>query len=391
MTVRPRICALMVVRNEADILPVNLRHHLSTGIEHVFAVDNGSADETPDVLEQFAREGLVTWRRDEGGYQQAALTTRLAHEARRHGADWVVPIDADEFWHAPGGSLSDVLASTPAGSLLVEVINFVQRRDQLTARPAVLLTATRRAAIPIGPLEAVRDRVERGDCGFVEMKYQPKHVSRTSAALEIAIGDHHVSGVAGPVAPTDRIVCFHLPLRSRQTLTEKVEHGERLAAQHFDPVQGWHVLRWRRLHAEGELDREWRANSYEGDSLDVFGRPHSLVFDPALRDLVRPSMAPEYRAESTDESRRELDDLKATIQRQLQAALHLESGVRTELAAAQARIAELQHELFEKVSEANRVIHDLQAEMHTKIQDANEIIATLHAQLAPDTTKMTSD
>ena len=32
--------------------------------------------------------------------------TELAREAFEEGADWVVPVDADEFWHAPGGDLT---------------------------------------------------------------------------------------------------------------------------------------------------------------------------------------------------------------------------------------------------------------------------------------------
>jgi glycosyltransferase involved in cell wall biosynthesis len=387
MTERPHISALMVVRNEADILPINLLHHFSAGIDHVFAVDNGSSDETPDILEQFAREGRLTWRRDTGTYRQSALTTELARHAHQQGADWVIPIDADEFWHAPDGSLAEILSESQAGALLVDVINFVQRRDQQRAGPDCLLYATRRAPIPIGPLEAIRDHVENREYGFVEMKYQPKYVSRASAAIEIDIGNHHVHAVDGAAhEPTDRILCLHVPLRSRETLEAKVEHGERLAALGLDPMLGWHVLRWSRLRAD-ELDAEWRANSYDGNHLDVFGRAHPLVFDPSLRDLVRPWIDGEGVASACGQDgtgHTEIEELKRTIQRQLQAALRVESRVREELAATHARIGELQQELFQKVGEANVVIRDLQVQMHTKIKQANEVIDLLQARLASE-------
>lgn len=395
MTAAPRVCALMVVRNEADILPINLEHHFSIGIEHVLAIDNGSSDETPDILEQFAREGRLTWRRDAGAYRQSALTTELARAAVRRGAQWVLPIDADEFWSAPGGSLPAILGECQAGALSVEVINFVQRRDQQRQRPEALLFATRRAPIPIGPLEAVRDLVENGDHAFVEVKYPPKHVSRASPGIEIGIGNHQVSTADGarPEA-TDRIVCLHVPLRSRETLEGKVEHGARLAALGLDPAQGWHVLRWRRLRAGGALDGEWCANSYEGTVLDVRGRPRSLVFDPALRDLVRPwvdrySPAGAGRDPGIDWA--EVDELKLTVQRGLLAALRVESGVREELAAAHARLAALQEELFQKVGDANTVIRDLQTEMHRKIKDANEVIDMLQARLASEPPKVSTE
>jgi hypothetical protein len=50
----------------------------------------------------------------------------------------------------------------------------------------------------------------------------------------------------------------------------------------------WHIRRWRRLAEEGALEEEWRANSYADESLDVYGKPHPVVFDPRLRDAVAP-------------------------------------------------------------------------------------------------------
>ena len=48
------IFAVMMVRNERDILPVNLRYHLDSGIDHILVADNGSTDGTAAILEEFA-------------------------------------------------------------------------------------------------------------------------------------------------------------------------------------------------------------------------------------------------------------------------------------------------------------------------------------------------
>ena len=48
------IFAVMMVRNERDILPVNLRYHLESGIDHILVADNGSTDGTAAILEEFA-------------------------------------------------------------------------------------------------------------------------------------------------------------------------------------------------------------------------------------------------------------------------------------------------------------------------------------------------
>ena len=63
---------------------------------------------------------------DPGPFRQADLTNRLAFEARLAGADWVLPIDADEFFVAEAG-LPAVVGGSDAGALAIEVVNFVQR------------------------------------------------------------------------------------------------------------------------------------------------------------------------------------------------------------------------------------------------------------------------
>ena len=90
-----KIFGLMMVRNEADILRVNLLHHLAAGIDRFLVVDNGSSDGSDQILREMSRDGRVSWTRDDGRYRQAEITTGLAHEARSAGADWVIPIDVD--------------------------------------------------------------------------------------------------------------------------------------------------------------------------------------------------------------------------------------------------------------------------------------------------------
>src|SRR5262249_47821193 len=92
------VAGLMLVRNEADILAINLRHHLRI-VDQLFVIDNGSSDDTPSILRRFARRfPQLRWTTDDGPYLQSKLLTRLAHDARVAGAHWVLPIDADEFW-----------------------------------------------------------------------------------------------------------------------------------------------------------------------------------------------------------------------------------------------------------------------------------------------------
>lgn len=95
-----RVVAIGMVRNEIDIVEAFVRHALAM-VDQLVLLDNGSHDGTLDVLHSLQREGLAleVIEDSELGKRQAERTTRLMREyaIAKHGADWVVPIDADEF------------------------------------------------------------------------------------------------------------------------------------------------------------------------------------------------------------------------------------------------------------------------------------------------------
>lgn len=287
-----KLYGIYLVRNEVDIIGLNVLYHLSLRFDGILIVDNGSSDGTERVLRRLSWDKRVRWTRNDSAYRQSEITTQLAQEAFKSGADWVVPIDADEFLYSARGNLKEVLAESTAGALSVQIVNFVQRREQLVSSPDALASMTMRVAQPVGPLGRCQNLVESRQIGFVEMAYPPKWISRASATLQIGSGNHTVAGVEGPCQGTDKIVILHAPLRSRAILEAKAEQGQRVISPDsgFKPDEGWHVRRFLRLQEEGALEQEWKANSYLGDSIDVYGMPHPLVFDPTLRDILAPWM-----------------------------------------------------------------------------------------------------
>jgi len=401
------IFGISIVRNEADILRVNVLHHLALGIDRFLIVDNGSSDGTDRVLRELGADRRIRWTRDDGPYRQSEITTELARQAVREGARWVLPIDADEFWWASGGDLRRLLDDSAAGALRAQVLNFVQRRDQVDNTPEALLSMTKRAPLPIGPLERVRERVESGRFAYVEMMYQPKWIFRPAASVEVAMGNHAVAGVEGPEMDTGEIVCFHALLRSRAALGAKVEQGRRVEELGLDPDQSWHARRWKRISESGDLEREWRANSYEGDFLDVYGLPHRVVFDPRLRNLVAPWISsaaekkrgaasispsesggrrpPRSRAEIDGSAEEEVARLLETVHEQM--ATHVaqemasEASLRREVGSRDKILGALTTELHEKVDERDRLIRATQEELHGKVGERDGMIRELQAEL----------
>src|SRR5918998_507336 len=122
------VYGISMIRNEADIVRLNVLYHSKLGIDRRLIVDNGSTDGTDRVLRELSeRDPRVRWTRDEGPYKQSEIHTELAREAYRDGADWVVQVDADEFWYAPGGNLKAILARSEAGVLRGRGPEFIQR------------------------------------------------------------------------------------------------------------------------------------------------------------------------------------------------------------------------------------------------------------------------
>jgi hypothetical protein len=293
------IWAIGTTRNEADVIRTNVLHHLNQGIDRFLILDNGSSDGTSDVLSELAREFPLEWKQHLGHFRQRELLTQLAREAFGRGANWVLSVDADEFWYAPGTTLRDVLGRSLAGALRVQLVNFVQRREQLDNTWDALLHMSYRTANPVGPIDRAIELIELEQISFVEHLYWPKWIHRAFASLEIEWGSHSGRGGLGPLQDSSEIVCLHAPLRSRAVLEMKTDLAR--PVEDIEDYLGvcWHLRRWRRLAYEGRLAIEWEANSYRNGHLHRQGQPpHPLVHDPTLRNLVAPFISRRCESQS---------------------------------------------------------------------------------------------
>ena len=219
---------------------------------------------------------------DPGPFRQADLTNRLAFEARHAGADWVLPIDADEFFVAEAG-LPAVVSGSDAGALAIEMVNFVQRHRVREPSPRGLLTMDHRARHTLPQGEA-RYHVESGEWSIVEVAWHRKLIVRLSEATWIGTGAHTLRRPAGRIEPTAEIVCLHAPLRARSAIAARVVHARRIADAGAAPDTGWQNRDLDR--GEQEVERLWRANSNRDGRLVVGGERRGLVGDRRLRDLV---------------------------------------------------------------------------------------------------------
>jgi hypothetical protein len=116
--------AILCVRNEAAFLLEWLAHHRATGFDDFLVFSNDCSDGTDAMLDRLAQMGLLNHVRntgpyDKGGIQFTALKA-AAKMAQVKQADWVLPLDVDEFVniHTGDHTLSALHAALPDASAI---------------------------------------------------------------------------------------------------------------------------------------------------------------------------------------------------------------------------------------------------------------------------------
>ncbi|MBD3167513.1 glycosyltransferase [bacterium] len=95
------IGGVMCAKDEADGIVPNLLYHLELqGFDKIVVIENGSHDRTWEVLRTLNDPRVILHRVpfQEGYVQEKAATEGALELFHKHNFDWVLSIDADEFW-----------------------------------------------------------------------------------------------------------------------------------------------------------------------------------------------------------------------------------------------------------------------------------------------------
>jgi hypothetical protein len=286
------------IRDEGDVIDANLRYHLAVGVDFFIITDNGSVDETPEILERYRAAGLariIEKPADEFYRPNPEWVTDMARlAATEHEADWVLNNDADEFWWPLDGDLKSAFSSVPERYLAVAA-----PRPEFVARPS--------EDGPFYERMTVRERLS---------SVRPKLAHRAHPEIVAPSGAHRVS-LTGRGAPGHRgrpwlrsalddsvegedwltpapifpIRILHYPVRSYEQYRRRVE---------ISKAGGRHTGDARALELYAALDEGRLEDIYADYSLsdsavaDGIARG-VLVEDTRIRDAIR--AAPDWAAE----------------------------------------------------------------------------------------------
>jgi hypothetical protein len=269
-----KLVMTLVVRDEADIIDKHLAYHLGAGVDFMIATDHRSQDGTTEILESYARAGVLYLIREEGEFvRQGAWQTQMARlAATEHGADWVINSDADEFWWPRGPSLKEVLDAVPRryGAACGLVRNFIPRREdggRYTEQLTVRLAAPAPINDPATPFRPVVKVAHRGHPGVV-----------------VGGGSNRVFGLQLPVFNAwYPFEVLHIPLRSR----EQCAHKYRKTWAGWEENLRGDLARARQASEQGRPDPLWDRVTLDDPQLERGLTAGWLVADTRLRDAFR--------------------------------------------------------------------------------------------------------
>jgi len=227
--------AIGMVKNEADIIEAFVRHTLHY-VDAIHLIENGSHDETPQILQRLQDKGLAlhithdpTFR-----YNQAERTTQLYKRVHRdHKPGWIIPLDADEFIQAPSLEFfRQALERIPANG-----IGSWRWRTCLPTKPNELELSKR---FPLAR------RHENPNHGKIIIRC-PKPAD---TGLEIMQGAHSASRSGRKLRGIvfEDMHLAHLPVRSTKQLAQKVILGWMANVAQFKTVTPACGFHWGELY-----------------------------------------------------------------------------------------------------------------------------------------------
>ena len=255
------VIAVSVVRDEADIIETTIRQLVGEGVDHLIVADNLSTDDTPKILRRLVDDGLpITVEQDDDpAHNQGVKITRLAQQAAKMGATWVLPFDADELWYSPNPdhTIATALAALPVEVDVVAAFGYDHlARSAENERDRRLSPWRRKTEQPL-PKVAFRARLDR----------------------KVAEGNHGCTPAHQPVRGP--LAFRHYQYRSHAQMIRKVRQGSAaLALADVPEHTGQH---W---HDAAELSDAEIVERFQALQMDF-----NIVYDPApLCDSALPTV-----------------------------------------------------------------------------------------------------
>jgi hypothetical protein len=284
-----KIAACLSLKDEIEILPYQLQHLKAIGVGQIYACDFSSTDGSRALLEREASSGeLEIIHFDDQTANEEAwrdLTRDVLRRARSASIDWLMFLDADEFWLPASGQLQDCQAIETADVLVVDRFNvaLAPTGPCLPLPPAVDTYAN--IAMFVRPIpDWQRYLTEDPQAPWITGVPGKKVMARPDRISGTSMAHHDAFPIFGSefakVTPDDLVIA-HLAFSTSSRFARKIANIERWIEAHPDLYAAddyaWHWGRWARNVRRGGIDHEFQRNCFDAAALEAFAAAGSLM------------------------------------------------------------------------------------------------------------------
>jgi hypothetical protein len=285
-----KIVLITMPYDQGDILQDFLDWHLDQGVDLILAVDCGSTDGSRELLDQYAKSHSVEWfPLPDKDLRKYALGDEIAAMARdKHGADWIIHCDVDEFLCTTGADLRTILAEAEQNDVTMLTVP----RRTMTGAP---MEAGQRAT------EALTLRIDRTveptpeeqitwklPAPFVFLEVGGHLAVRASALAEFGMGAHVATTTWGKHETSDQLYILHYAIRGFESLRAKVDNTAAWLNDnpHLPLGWGWHWRRWIRLNEEGRLREDYDQQFVTAERAQALVQDGTCVVETTIADWI---------------------------------------------------------------------------------------------------------
>lgn len=268
--------AILGVKDERELLPHCMAHLRRIGVGRVFAIDCGSTDGSLEWLQAQAGEHLQVHHYsdqdpDAAGWER--LNLRLARES---GAQWVLFLDADEFWIPASGQLRDCAALADSDVLRVHRFNVPLGPHGAWLGAGGPPGDASELELIVSPVPEFRQRLAKDpELPWIRGVPVPKIMARPDRIGGLADGGHDLTASDGRALRRhvpDDLVIAHLPFTTSARFERKLANIRKVFQVHdayFGSDLAWHWRRWLELPDADAVRGEFQRQSFDAMGIAV--------------------------------------------------------------------------------------------------------------------------
>lgn len=278
-----RVAAHLGVKDEVEIIEHTIAHLRRIGVDIILVCDLASTDGTAEILEKYRSDDFLVLQMGDRSFDDAYVDEQNLEFIKKAQADWVLFLDADEYWIPATGNVKDCVWLAEADALTVPRFNIPCDRSG-PIMPAELIPENYEQLLLIaeGIPDFARHMKDNPDTPWIVGQIEPKIMARPGRISHFTDGWHDMAEDEGPpllwVEPDDLFIA-HLPLTTRRRFDQKIEDYRAHFLSNPDETDytlrgegmwqssGWQWRRWIKLSDEGLLDEEFNRNRFNDEEL----------------------------------------------------------------------------------------------------------------------------